>query len=102
MPNRSKFTERRRQRLYAILSAGGSRREAAQVAGIDPATLRDWLQRGERACQRRQPGMSGGRWATFYENVQAAEAGQRLVGIPDDDEDELTWAVRYLDRHGWG
>jgi hypothetical protein len=94
MPNRSKFSERRKQRLYAILSAGGTRREACRAAGIDPATLRHWLRRGAR-------GAPGGRWATFYANVQAAEAGQRLVGLPAEDEDEVEWALRYLERHQW-
>jgi hypothetical protein len=94
MPNRSKFTERRRQRILAILAAGGSRRTAARVAGIDPATLRAWIQRGGHAAP-------GGRLRRFYEDVMAAESGQRLVGLPSDDEDELTWALRYLDRVGW-
>jgi hypothetical protein len=93
MPNRSKFSERRRQRILAVLAAGGSRRTAAKVAGIDPATLRGWLQRGER-------GAPGGRWATFYADVQAAEAGHRLVGLPDDDEDDVVAAMRYLDQSG--
>jgi transposase-like protein len=68
MPNRSKLTERRRQRVLAILSAGGSRREAARVAGIDPATLRFWLQRGERSTP-------GSRRRQFYEESWPPKLG---------------------------
>jgi transposase-like protein len=92
MPNRLKFTEPRKQRILAILAAGGSRRTAAAVAGIDPATLRDWLRRGER-------GVPGGRWQRFLEQVREAEAGPRLVGLPSDDgPDSLKWALGVLDR----
>jgi hypothetical protein len=98
MPNRSKFTVRRQQRILAILAAGGSRRTAAAVAGIDPATLRYWLRRGKRSAP-------GGRFRRFLEDVQAAEAGQRLVGLPSDDRDEyqeeLKWAMWHLERTGW-
>jgi hypothetical protein len=62
------------------------------VAGIDPATLRDWLRRGER-------GVPGGRWQRFLEQVREAEAGHRLVGLPSDDgPDSLKWALDVLDR----
>jgi hypothetical protein len=94
MPS-SKFSEPRKQRILAILAAGGSRRTAAAVAGIDPKTLRDWLRRGER-------GSPGGRWQRFREQVREAEAGHRLVGLPTDDgPDSLRWALGVLDRNDW-
>jgi hypothetical protein len=87
----SKFTEARRQRILAILAAGGSRRQAASVSGIGPATLTGWLQRGER--------VPGGRYGEFRRQVEEAESGRhRLVGLPTEDREELTWAVDFLDR----
>jgi hypothetical protein len=96
VPNRLKFTEPRKQRILAILAAGGSRRTAAAVAGIAPKTLRDWLRKGERSTPE-------GRWGRFLADVQAAEAGQRLVGLPSDDgPDSLKWAMGVLEREWSG
>jgi hypothetical protein len=93
MPNRLKFTEPRKQRILAILAAGGSRRTAAAVAGIDPATLRGWLRRGEHQHH------TEGRWRRFLDNVREAEAGQRLVGLPSEDgPGSFRWAMRVLDQ----
>jgi hypothetical protein len=87
----SKFTEARRQRILAILAAGGSRRTAASVSGIGPATLTAWIRRGER--------VPGGRYGEFRQNVEKAESGtHRLVGLPTEDRDELTWALSVLRR----
>lgn len=93
MPASSKFTEPRKQRILAILAAGGSRREAARAAGIDAATLRLWLRRGERSTPE-------GRFGRFLADVRAAEAGQRLVGL-EPDHDELAWALGVLERGEW-
>ena len=94
MAGRLKFTEPRKQRILAILAAGGSRRTAARVAGIDPSTLRDWLRRGERSTPE-------GRFGRFLADVRAAESGQRLVGL-ERDRDELAWAMGVLDREWSG
>jgi hypothetical protein len=89
----SKFTEARRQRILAVLSAGGSRRTAASVSGIAPATLTGWLTRGERVPE--------GRYGKFRREVLDAESGtHRLVGLPAEDPSELRWAVRFLERAG--
>jgi transposase len=94
VPRPSKFTEARKQRILAILAAGGSRREAARAAGIDAATLRLWLRTGERS-------ISEGRWGRFLADVRGAEAGQRLVGL-ERDREELAWAMGVLEREWSG
>jgi hypothetical protein len=71
-------------------SGGGSRREAARAAGVDPATVRAWLRRGERSTPE-------GRFGRFLADVRAAEAGQRLVGL-EPDRDEVAWAFQVLER----
>jgi hypothetical protein len=92
----SKFTEARRQRILAILAAGGSRRTAASVSGIGPATLTAWIRRGER--------VPGGQYGEFRQNVAKAESGtHRLVGLPADEPKELAWAMGILgSRQGFG
>src|SRR3989337_2295248 len=87
----SKLSEPRRQRILAILEAGGSRRTAASVSGISSGTLSDWLKRGER--------VPGGRFGEFRRQVEDAESGtHRLVGLPAEDSQELAWALRFLER----
>jgi transposase-like protein len=90
VPRPSKFTSRRKERVLAILGAGGSRREAARAAGIDPATLRSWIRRGERSTPE-------GAFGRFLADVRAAESGQRLVGL-EPDRDEVSWAMGVLER----
>ena len=94
MPMPSKFGSNRKQRVLAILGAGGSRREAARAAGISPTTLANWLHRGEQ--QRHPEGM----WRRFLEDVRAAESGQRLVGLELDHPDSVGWALGVLEREG--
>jgi len=87
----AKFTEARRQRILAILAAGGSRRTAASVSGISPATLTGWIRRGER--------VPGGRYGDFCRDVLDAETEEhRLVGLLAEDDEELAWALRFLER----
>jgi hypothetical protein len=89
----SKFTEARRQRILAVLEAGGSRRTAASVSGIAPATLTGWLRRGERVPE--------GRYGKFRREVLDAQSGtHRLVGLPPEDPSGLRWALRVLERPG--
>jgi hypothetical protein len=96
VPRPSKFVRARKERLLAVLAAGGSRRQAAAVAGIDPKTLRTWLRRGEQ-------GHPEGRWCRFYEDVLQAEADPRPRALPDPDDDSFDgdpWlAMRYLETH---
>jgi transposase-like protein len=97
MPLPSKFTTRRRAMIAAVLAAGGSGRQAAAAAGISHETLRQWLKRAEQ-------GAPGGRWAAFREQVEAARTnpGLRLLEVADGPtDDEVIWAVRYLDSVGW-
>ena len=68
MPMPSKFTRKRRELIVVCLSAGASRRTAAQVAGIDHSTLVKWISAGSR-------GAPGGMWRGFHDAVVAAEAG---------------------------
>jgi len=68
MPLPSKFTRKRRELILVALSAGASRRTAAEVASLDPSTLIKWLARGATAP-------AGTMFARFYDEVVAAEEG---------------------------
>jgi hypothetical protein len=37
-------------------------------------------------------------WAGVLQDVRAAEAGQRLVGLPSQNREDLGWALRLLER----
>jgi hypothetical protein len=96
MPRPSMFTERRRQRVLAVLSAGGSRNVAEAAAGLGHGTLYRWLKRGERAHPE-------SRWAQFYRDALVAEASPPgPIGIPSDDkdtcQDEVRWALEVAER----
>jgi hypothetical protein len=67
MPTRSKFNEQSRTLIVSALRFGVSRRTAAGNAGIDPATLSRWLDRGRN-------GARDGVWKEFYQEVLKAEA----------------------------
>jgi hypothetical protein len=95
VPTPSKFTSERRGKILEILSAGGSRRAAAARAGVDHATLARWLARGRN-------GAPGGRWHTFWRDVEQAEAHPALRVIREeyDKAQDSPWAAfRYLERH---
>jgi len=67
---------------------------------VDHATLHRWLRRGESAHPE-------SRYRRFLEAAIAAEQDpQILVALPhieDGPSDaELRWAMRFLDRTGWG
>jgi transposase-like protein len=97
MPTRSKFTSERRARILEILSAGGSRRAAAAVAGIDHATLHRWLERGRK-------GAPGGRWHTFMRDVEQAETHPALRVLREEYDklsDSPSVALRFLERNVW-
>jgi hypothetical protein len=98
MPAHSKFTEARRRVIIEHLVAGNSRRRAAAAAQIDHETLSRWLKRGEK-------GAPGGRWRSFFDAVQLAEAPTQapiLVPLtpsrPTRAEVEKAW--RFLERSG--
>jgi len=87
----SLLTATREQRILAVLEAGGSRRQAAKVSGIAPATLTSWLKRGAK--------VPTGRYGLFPRQVLEAESGEHhLVGMPSEDRSELQWAVSVLRR----
>ena len=95
MPTPSKFTSERRSKILEILSAGGSRRAAAALAGVDHATLARWLARGRKAAP-------GGRWHTFLRDVEQAETHPLLRVLRDEydrAQDSPMAAFRFLDRH---
>ncbi|MDP9235494.1 MAG: hypothetical protein M3P01_13230 [Actinomycetota bacterium] len=97
MPTPSKFTSERRSKVLEILSAGGSRRAAAAVAGVDHATLARWLARGRKAAP-------GGRWHTFLRDVEQAEVHLELRLLReryDKVSDSPMAAFRYLERTVW-
>jgi hypothetical protein len=87
----SLLTTTREQRILAVLEAGGSRRQAAKVSGIAPATLTSWLKRGAK--------VPTGRYGLFRRQVLEAESGEHhLVGMPSEDRSELQWALSVLRR----
>jgi transposase-like protein len=94
VPTPSKFRAETRKRVLEILSAGGSRREAARAAGIDPSQLSRWLKRGRTASPE-------GRWGTFYRAVVEAEAHPTLRALEQAHarvlEDPVA-ALRFLER----
>jgi hypothetical protein len=88
----SLLTATREQRILAVLASGGSRRQAAKVSGIAPATLTSWLKRGKKT--------PNGRYGAFRRQVLEAESGEHhLVGMPSvEPPDELRWALEILRR----
>jgi hypothetical protein len=79
VPMPSKFTAKRRELILVALAAGGSRRTAAQVAGIDHSTLGFWLKRGATAS-------AGSRYREFGDQVLAAEAAPHRPRLLPLDE----------------
>jgi transposase-like protein len=59
------WTQDRRQAVLDAIAEGCSQREAARRAGIDEATLRHWLRRGESAPE-------GGYYHAFFVAFQLA------------------------------
>jgi hypothetical protein len=78
MPAVSKFREPVRARILEVLRAGGSRRQAARVAGIDPRTLRRWIERGATADPL-------GRWHEFHRDVREAESCEPRPQLLEDE-----------------
>lgn len=93
MPQPSKFVAETRRKIIQALQVGASRTTAAHIAGIDEASLRRWIKRGQDADE--------GRYREFYEEVLVAEASpkMRALGIvykelPDNPA--LAW--KYVER----
>jgi hypothetical protein len=85
-----------RRVIIEHLVAGNSRRRAAAAAQIDHETLSRWLKRGEK-------GAPGGRWRSFLDAVQLAEAPTQapiLVPLtpPRPTRAEVDEAWRFLER----
>ena len=89
MPMPTKFTAKRRELVLVALSAGASRRTAAEVAGLDHSTLIKWLASG------RAP--AGTRFRRFYDEVVAAERGSHRPRLLP-----LRARCRPSDQHGGG
>ena len=75
VPTPSKFLSHRQRLIVELLAAGASRREASRKAGIDPRTLRRWLERGEKASRIAPES----RFAVFAQAVREAEAGDPIL-----------------------
>jgi len=94
MPNRSKFTQERRERILQALQVGAHRTTAAALAGIDEAQIRRWIARGKEASP-------GTQFREFYEQVLEAEAAPRMraLGIiykELPDRPDLAW--KFVER----
>jgi hypothetical protein len=92
MPMPTKFTSKRRELILVCLSAGGSRRTAAQISGLDPSTLAKWIAIGARSAPE-------SRFARFRDEVVAAEAGShrpRLLPLREAPAREINAAWSYL------
>jgi len=90
----SKFTAERKARILQAKKVGASDKTAARVAGIDPATLRDWLKRG-------QDGPKDSSFKKFWEEFEeaAAHPRERALGIIYNalpDRPDLAW--KYVER----
>lgn len=90
----SKFTAEAKKRILEAKRVGASNKTAALVAGIDPATLRDWLKRGK-------DGPKDSAFAKFAEEFeqQAAHPKERALGIIYNalpDRPDLAW--KYVER----
>ena len=98
MPRPSKFSRKRQELLVAVLSAGASRRTAAEIAGVHPRTLGRWIERG-------RTGAVGGRWQEFSAAVAAAEAAQPKPALlplpPEPSSAELRIAERLIFGSEW-
>ena len=98
MPTPTKFTADRRKRIIEALQIGASRNTAAAVAGIDPATLLRWLQRGKSAGESTN-------WRKFFLAVAEAEAHPRMraLGViyrAMEDKPDLAW--KFIERRESG
>jgi transposase-like protein len=98
VPTPSKFRAAARTRIIEILVAGGSRAAAARAAGVDPATLHRWVEKGRN-------GDPEGRWRMFSDLVELAESRQQppvLVGLSAQEQQwaahpDLAW--KFLEQH---
>jgi hypothetical protein len=94
----SKFTADRRERILQAKRVGASNVTASRVAGIDPATLRDWLKRGET-------GPKDSNYRKFLDDFEeaAAHPRERALGIIYNalpDRPDLAW--KYVERQEEG
>jgi hypothetical protein len=90
----SKFTAEAKQRILEAKRVGASDKTASRVAGIDPATLRDWLKRGK-------DGAKDSSYAKFLDAFEeaAAHPRERALGIIYNalpDRPDLAW--KYVER----
>jgi hypothetical protein len=94
MPMPTKFTAKRRELVIVALSAGASRRTAAEVAGVDHSTLVKWIGTGSR-------GAPGGMWRRLHDAVVAAEEGShrpRLLPLRETPPAVLRNAWQIVER----
>lgn len=88
-----KFTEDRREEILRAKRLGASNQTAARAGGIDPDTLRAWLQKGKDTPE--------GAYGDFVAAFDAAEAtpnirALEIVNKAMSDKPELAW--KFLER----
>jgi len=93
MARPTKLDDVRAQKILQCIRSGGSRASAAGLAGINPATLTDWMARGKSG---EAP------FDAFYAGIKAADAHaeQEMVGIVREAAKMGTWqaAAWWLER----
>lgn len=100
------------QVVTRAMRSGNFLETAAALAGVDPATLRRWIARGERERRRRQNGEPPDRTATAHVRLAqeieraAATAQSEVVGrILRSGREDWRAAAWWLERrhaNGWG
>ncbi len=90
----SKFTAARRADIIRGLRLGAPQSVAAQLAGVDKATMTRWMQAGEKA----KPGTAS---RQFFEDVQRAKAEPQMRALEivhDAMVDKPELAKWYVER----
>jgi len=96
------LTAKRRELILACLRAGALLSEAADVAGISPRTLREWIARGEGRSGRPQTP----KLKAFAVEARQAMAEARVAAAARAHEERPTWWLTHAarsspDREGW-
>jgi transposase len=96
------LTDERRELILACLRGGALQAEAAEVAGISPRTLREWIERGEGRSKRD----SSAKLKAFATDVRQATGEAIVAAAAHAHKDRPTWWLTHAarsraDREGW-